>query len=362
MALVNQTLKLEITPGGVPPVLHVTEYDENMQVVAQLFQRGQYYEIPSGTTAKVEGTLAGHPFSADATVDGSNVTFELTKGMTAYAGRAWTKIKLTKDIKPVSTCGFWLECDRAGVDAGDVIGAPGFEEQIKDAVDEWLDLNRGVTASSPEEGEVFVIVDDSGEVVDPKPEDSRTILYNFDFKQGLTDSVSGVNAVLAGTAIQDADGVHLNGPDDQLKLSFVVSPSTHIEYDLKAAELAMNGNGRLLTFGVSATAAGTTSGFMWRNGNGWAFYTTSGWGSTINAEEKTCMSGKTLTLSFDANLIASLYVNGVFWAKATATFCGVSNNNKHYAFIGSASGSQSAYPVTVSAVRVYDGEYSGGVS
>lgn len=158
MALVNQTLKLEITPGGVPPKLHVTEYDENMQVVAQLFQRGQYYEIPSGTTAKVEGTLAGHPFSADATVDGSNVTFELTKGMTAYAGRAWTKIKLTKDSKPVSTCGFWLECDRAGVEAGDVIGAPGFEEQIKDAVEEKIsktDITLGVNEA---DGLVYIFI------------------------------------------------------------------------------------------------------------------------------------------------------------------------------------------------------------
>lgn len=134
MALVNQTLKLEITPGVVPPVLHVTEYDENMQVVAQLFQRGQYYEIPSGTTAKVEGTLAGHPFSADATVDGSNVTFELTKGMTAYAGRAWTKIKLTKDSKPVSTCGFWLECDRAGVEAGADMPSGGITPTIAEAI------------------------------------------------------------------------------------------------------------------------------------------------------------------------------------------------------------------------------------
>lgn len=136
MALANQTLKLEITPGGVPPKLHVTEYDENMQIVAQLFQRGQYYEIPSGTTAKVEGTLDGHPFSADATVDGSNVIFELTKGMTAYAGRAWTKIKLTKDGKPVSSCGFWLDCDRAGVEAGDVIQIQnsGFQEQINEGV------------------------------------------------------------------------------------------------------------------------------------------------------------------------------------------------------------------------------------
>lgn len=139
MALVNQTLKLEITPGGVPQKLHVTEYDENMQVVAQLFQRGQYYEIPSGTTAKVEGTLAGHSFSADATVDGSNVTFELTKSMTAYAGRAWTKIKLTKDGKPVSTCGFWLDCDRAGVEAGTVIRDSGFQEQINEGVAAYFD-------------------------------------------------------------------------------------------------------------------------------------------------------------------------------------------------------------------------------
>lgn len=139
MAIVNQDLYLEITPGTIPPILNVTEYDENMRVTVHLRQRGQEFEIPSGTTAKVEGTLAGHPFSADTTPSGSNVTFELTKGMTAYAGRAWTKIKLTKDGKPVSTCGFWLDCDRAGVEADTVIGAPGFEEQIKAAVASVMD-------------------------------------------------------------------------------------------------------------------------------------------------------------------------------------------------------------------------------
>lgn len=141
MALVIQELTLDITPGGIPPVLNVTEYDENMQVVVQLLQRGQPFEIPAGTTAKVEGTLAGHPFSVDATVDGSTVTFELDKSMTAFSGRAWTKIKLTKDSKPVQSCGFWMEVDSAGVEAGDVIGAPGFEEQIVNAVNDWLDLH-----------------------------------------------------------------------------------------------------------------------------------------------------------------------------------------------------------------------------
>ena len=139
MALVIQEFTLDITPGGIPPVLHVTEYDENMQVVVHLLQRWQAFTIPTGTTVKIEGTLNGHPFSADATVDGSNVTFELTKSMTAYAGRAWTKIKLTQNSKPVSTCGFWLECDRAGAEAVDVIQNSGFQEQINEGVAAYFD-------------------------------------------------------------------------------------------------------------------------------------------------------------------------------------------------------------------------------
>jgi len=141
MAIVNQDLYLEIPPGTIPPTLNVTEYDENMQVTVHLLQRGQAFEVPSGTAAKVEGTIAGRPFSVDATADGSTVTFELTESMTAFAGRAWTKIKLTKDSKPVSTCGFWLDCDRAGVEADTVIGAPGFEEQIAHAAEIWLEAN-----------------------------------------------------------------------------------------------------------------------------------------------------------------------------------------------------------------------------
>lgn len=140
MALVNQDLTIDVIPGGVPPVMHLTEYDENMQVVVTLTQRGQAFAIPSGTTAKIDGTFYGrHAFSEDATVDGSTVTFAITKNMTAFAGRAWTKIKLTKDNKPVSTCGFWLDCDRAGVEAGAVIGSSGFQEQINEGVAAYFD-------------------------------------------------------------------------------------------------------------------------------------------------------------------------------------------------------------------------------
>jgi len=150
MAIVNQDLYLEIPPGTIPPTLNVTEYDENMQVTVHLLQRGQAFEVPSGTAAKVEGTIAGRPFSVDATADGSTVTFELDKSMTAFSGRAWTKIKLTKDSKPVSTCGFWLDNDRAGVEAETVIGANGFYDTIKSAVYDYLDNQPGVFTAKKE--------------------------------------------------------------------------------------------------------------------------------------------------------------------------------------------------------------------
>lgn len=139
MALVNQDLVLDVVPGPIPPTLYLTEYDENMEVVVTLMRRGKPFQIPTGTTVKIEGTLKGHPFSEDGTPSGNTVTFMVSKNMTAYSGRAWTKIKLTKDSKPVSSCGFWLDCDRAGVEADTVIGAPGFEEQIAEAAGAWLE-------------------------------------------------------------------------------------------------------------------------------------------------------------------------------------------------------------------------------
>ena len=134
MALVTRSFSLKITPGGVPPTVHVSEYDVNRQfTVTLLDEDGQAFAIPSGTTAKIEGTLAGHGFSENAAADGSTVVFTLTENMTAYAGKAWVKIKLTKDNAPVSTCGFVLDVDRAGVEAGTVIGSSSFQEQINEA-------------------------------------------------------------------------------------------------------------------------------------------------------------------------------------------------------------------------------------
>lgn len=125
----------------MPPTVHVSEYDIGRAYnVTLVDENGNAFHIPTGTTATVEGTLNGAVgFSVSATISNNQITFALTESMTAYAGKAWCKIKLTLNNQPIQTCAFVLAVDRAGVEAETVIGAPGFEEQIQDAVDNYLD-------------------------------------------------------------------------------------------------------------------------------------------------------------------------------------------------------------------------------
>ena len=141
MALVNSSFAVNVTPGAMPPTVHVSEYDIGRTYTVTINgQNGSAFNIPAGTTATVEGTLNGAiGFTTNATISGSTVSFTLTESMTAKSGKAWCKIKLTQNDKPVSTCAFVLAVDRAGVEADMVIGADGFDTQIQNAVDNYLD-------------------------------------------------------------------------------------------------------------------------------------------------------------------------------------------------------------------------------
>lgn len=138
MALVHKALRLDITPGVIPQVVNVSEYDENREYTVTLIDEGGVYEIPSGTTATVEGSIGGNAFSESATVSGNTIMFTLSESMTAKAGDVWTKIKLVKDSKPIQSCAFILRCDRAGVEADTVINAPGFAEQLDAAAQRYF--------------------------------------------------------------------------------------------------------------------------------------------------------------------------------------------------------------------------------
>jgi len=138
--LIDHEYTLDITPSARPQLVPVSEYDVGRIFTFTLKHNGEEMTIPSSYGAvTVEGTIGSYAFSESASIENGKIVFQLTESMTAHAGKAWTKIKFANADAPVSSCAFILAVDRAGVEAETVIGADGFEQQIVNAVNDWLD-------------------------------------------------------------------------------------------------------------------------------------------------------------------------------------------------------------------------------
>ena len=114
------TQPLNMSPGGIPPVIHVSQYDSDFTIVFTLFSTVGDFTIESGTTAMVRGTKSsGTGYSADATINISAKTVTVTgnQQMTAAAGQNIFEITLLKGNKEISSKNFILLCERAALDA-----------------------------------------------------------------------------------------------------------------------------------------------------------------------------------------------------------------------------------------------------
>lgn len=118
MRTITQTLNM--SPGGVPPVIHVSQYDSDFTITFTLFSLFGGFTIESGTTAQIRGTKSsGTGYSADAAINISAKTVTVTGNaqMTAAAGQNIFEIVLKKNNKEISSKNFILHVERAALDA-----------------------------------------------------------------------------------------------------------------------------------------------------------------------------------------------------------------------------------------------------
>ena len=246
MALVNKSFSVNVTPGMMPPIVHVSEYDVGRAyTVSILDEQGNTFIIPSGTTASIEGTLNGSVgFTQSATVSNNQVSFTLSESMTAYSGKAWCKIKLTQNSQPIQTCAFVLAVDRAGVEADTVIGAPGFEEQIAEAAGEWLE-DQGFT--SPTIGVTEITGGHRVTVTDYQGSESFDVMNGTSVEVDPTLTISGaaadakvVGELIGFNFINTPDkwenkgfnnGVEYEAPDRIKLIGYIPEEITHIKTD-----------------------------------------------------------------------------------------------------------------------------------
>ena len=124
--MITITKKLDMSPHGIPQVIHVSQYDSDFSIQFKLYASVGTLSIESGTTAEIRGTKgSGTGYSASATLDTSNgtVTVAGSEQMTAVAGRNTFEIVLKKSGKVLGSANFILLVERAALDADTITDA-----------------------------------------------------------------------------------------------------------------------------------------------------------------------------------------------------------------------------------------------
>ena len=105
------TVKLSITPGGIPPVIHLSQYDKTARTLSFLLvDETGTYTVPSGASATIRGTKPDHTgFMYGCTIYGTTVSVAVQDQMTVCAGRVSCELRIAgSDGSILGTANFWL--------------------------------------------------------------------------------------------------------------------------------------------------------------------------------------------------------------------------------------------------------------
>lgn len=122
--MTSQTFNLDLIPQGVPPIVHVSQYDKGQTWNIHLFENGVVFPVPSGTSATVQGTKpdnTGFQYPAVISVGDNVVTFTVEQQMTVLGGQFECELVLVNGENQVATINFILDVEPTTLDGDTVI-------------------------------------------------------------------------------------------------------------------------------------------------------------------------------------------------------------------------------------------------
>lgn len=149
--MINTTYNLDLTPGGIPLVVHASQYDANSRfLVFNLLERDGAAELPAVVRAAIRGTKPdGNGFdyeavySAATEVGPPSVTVPVTEQMTAIAGRVVCEIYLfigtpatteepaSDDYQQLASANFILSIERTALDKDTLLSGSEIRQLIE---------------------------------------------------------------------------------------------------------------------------------------------------------------------------------------------------------------------------------------
>lgn len=120
--MTTQTIKLNLIPGGVMPVVYASQYDNQVDaLIFEIYNGDTPYTIVSGTAVLINGTkpaangqITGFSYSA-ASFSGNRVVCNVTQQMTAVPGDVLCELRLRTATQITGSINFILRVERAAL-------------------------------------------------------------------------------------------------------------------------------------------------------------------------------------------------------------------------------------------------------
>ena len=122
--MTSQTFNLDLIPQGVPPIIHVSQYDKGQTWEIHLYENGIVFPVPANTSAAIQGTKpdnTGFQFPAVISAGDNVVTFTLEQQMTVFSGDIDCELVLVNGDDQVATINFILSVEPTTLDDDTVI-------------------------------------------------------------------------------------------------------------------------------------------------------------------------------------------------------------------------------------------------
>ena len=122
--MTNQTFNLDLIPQGVPPIVHVSQYDKGQTWEIHLYENGIVFPVPANTSAAIQGTKpdsTGFQFPAVISAGDNVVMFTLEQQMTVFSGDIDCELVLVNGDDQVATINFILSVEPTTLDDDTII-------------------------------------------------------------------------------------------------------------------------------------------------------------------------------------------------------------------------------------------------
>lgn len=206
-----QISNLQITPEGVMPIVHASQYDFGRIIKFYLYDGSSAYTPPTGSIINVEGVKSdGNAFSYSCTWSGNEVTVELTQQMTVFAETVVCELRIIDATNSnIGTINFKLQVEKSPID-GDT---PVSETEIP-AIIELAQAQADLAVESAKDSEAWAVGQREGTDV---PSTDPTYHNNAKYYAGQTsdDVTAAQNAAKDSEAyaVGKRNGVDVGSSD-----------------------------------------------------------------------------------------------------------------------------------------------------